>query len=57
MTQLNILELSERASIRGLYFDPNKNFIIASGYDSGELCMFEIEKPGKERFAKKIATF
>ncbi len=57
MNQLNILNMGDKTNIRGLHFDPNKNFIIASGYDYGELCMFEIEKAGKEKFAKKIATF
>lgn len=49
--------MGNHSTIRGLHFDIAKNFIIASGYEDGELCMFEIEKPGKEKFAKKIATF
>jgi len=31
--------------------------VIASGYDDGELCIFEIEKPGKEKYAKQVARF
>ena len=49
--------MENKCKIRGFYFDSNKNFILASGYDTGELSMFEIEKPGKEKFARKIATF
>ena len=49
--------MTNRCNIRGFHFDPIKNFILASSYDDGELCIFEIEKPGKEKFAKRIATF
>ena len=57
MTQLNILNMGDKVNIRGMHFDTTKNFIIASNYDQGTLCLFEIEKPGKEKYAKRIATF
>jgi len=44
--------MPSKCVIRGFHYDSSKNFIIASGYDDGELCMFEIEKAGKEKYAK-----
>lgn len=55
--QLNVLNMNTKCTIRGFHYDSIKNFIIGSGYDDGELAMFEIEKPGKEKYAKQIASF
>ncbi len=30
---------------------------MASGYETGELGIFEVGKPGKEKFAKRVALF
>ena len=49
--------MQERTNIRGFYLDQVKNYILASGHEDGELGMFEIEKTGKEKYAKKIASF
>jgi hypothetical protein len=44
--------MNTKCTIRGFHYDSIKNFIIGSDYDDGELAMFEIEKPGKEKYAK-----
>ena len=44
---LHTLSTVGKGTIRGLEFDPFKNYIFAGGFDDGEICIFNIEKPGK----------
>ena len=46
-----------KGTIRSLEFDLFKNYVFTGGFDDGEICVFNIEKPGKEKFAKQAASF
>ena len=34
-------------AIRGFHYDPLKNFVFTGSIDDGEICVFDIKKPGK----------
>ena len=34
-------------AIRGFHYDPIKNFVFTGSIDDGEICVFDIKKPGK----------
>ena len=36
--------------------DTNKNYVFTGGFDDGEVGVFNIEKPGREKFAKQTAS-
>ncbi len=38
--------------IRGLTYDPLKNYLFSAGYDSGEIGIFDVGKSGREKFTK-----
>ena len=40
--------------IRGRDIDSKKNYLLAAGYDEGEVIVFDIGKPGKEASAKDV---
>ena len=37
--------------------DINRGYIFTIGFDDGELAVFDISKPGKEKFTKQSASF
>ena len=41
--------------IRGLDIDSKKNYLLAVGYEEGEVVVFDISKPGKEASAKDVS--
>jgi len=41
------LHTFSKSAVRGLFFDPLKNFIFTGGISDGEICVFDIKKPGK----------
>ena len=41
--------------VRGLDIDSKKNYLLAVGYEEGEILVFDIGKPGKEGFSKEVA--
>jgi len=45
-----------KGAIRGLAIDLNKNYLFTGGFDDGEIGIFDIEKPGREKFAKQSAS-
>lgn len=47
---------SQQGVIRGLALDTVKNYVFTGGFDEGEVAVFDIEKPGKEKFAKLSAS-
>lgn len=36
-----------RGAIRGMDLDLNKNYLFTGGFDDGEICAFNIDKPGR----------
>lgn len=38
-------------AIRGFHYDPAKNFVFTGSIDDGEICVFDIKKPGKVCFS------
>jgi 6-phosphogluconolactonase (cycloisomerase 2 family) len=49
------LQNHDKGSIRCLNFDPNRNYLFAASYDDGEISVFEMDKPGREKYAKMTA--
>lgn len=39
-------------SVRGMHLDSTRNYLFAVGYEEGEIYVYDIEKPGKEKFTK-----
>jgi len=39
-------------AIRGFHYDPIKNFVFTGSIDDGEICVFDIKKPGKVKISK-----
>ena len=54
---LHTLTTVGKGTIRSIEFDLFKNYIFTGGFDDGEICIFNIEKPGKEKFAKQAGSF
>ena len=54
--QLNSFSLDKPSKIRGVCYDPVSTYILVSGYETGEMNIYEMGKPGRERFAKRVAT-
>lgn len=53
---LNVLQNNKKGSIRCLNLDPNRNYLFSGSYDDGELNVFDLDKPGREKYAKMNAT-
>lgn len=45
-----MLTTSLRGAIRGLSVDTVSHYLFTGGFDDGEIGVFNLEKPGKERF-------
>jgi WD40 repeat protein len=52
---LATLQNHNKGSIRCLHLDTNRNYLFAAGYDDGEINVFEMDKPGREKYAKMTA--
>lgn len=52
---LTVLQNHNKGSIRCLYLDTNRNYLFAASYDDGELNVFDLDKPGREKYAKMTA--
>ena len=51
-----MLQNNKKGSIRSLYLDQNRNYLFSGSYDDGELNVFNLDKPGREKYAKMSAT-
>ncbi|KAM3143094.1 hypothetical protein pb186bvf_004680 [Paramecium bursaria] len=45
------------SAIRGLCFDPVKNYLFTAGHDQGEIGVYEVGKSGREKYTKQTASF
>lgn len=43
-------------AIRGMALDLNKNYLFTGGFDDGEICAFNIDKPGREKYGSRVAS-
>lgn len=39
-----------------MLLDRNKNYFFAGGFDSGSIYIYELPKPGQEKFMKQVAA-
>lgn len=46
----------EDGPIKALSLDLVKNYLFTAGYEAGMICVFDIDKPGKEKLTKQIAV-
>ena len=53
---LTVLQNNKKGSIRSLHIDPNRNYLFTASFDDGELNVFDLDKPGREKYAKMNAT-
>ena len=37
--------------------DLRRNYLVTGGFDDGELAVFDIDKPNREKYAKNVAAF
>ena len=54
---LNVMQNNKKGSIRCMHLDTNRNYLFAGSYDDGELNVFDLDKPGREKYAKMNATY
>jgi len=54
---IHTIQAHTKGSIRGLYFDTYKNYLFTANFDDGTIGIFDLHKPGKEKYASNIANF
>lgn len=60
---LHTITIPGKGVIRGIDFDPVKNFLIIGEFNTGKIYIYDLEKPGRvfflkqEKFAKLIAEY
>lgn len=40
-----------------MHLDNNRNYLFTGSFDDGELNVFDLDKPGREKLAKLNATY
>lgn len=50
------LRNNKGGSIRCIHLDTNRNYLFTGSYDDGEINVFDLDKPGREKLAKLNAT-
>jgi WD40 repeat protein len=53
---LNTLRNYKGGSIRSIFLDNNRNYLFTGSFDDGEINVFDLDKPGREKLAKLNAT-
>ena len=53
---MNTLKNNKGGSIRCIHLDINRNYLFTGSFDDGEINVFDIDKPGREKLAKLNAT-
>jgi WD40 repeat protein len=52
---VHTIQAHQKGSIRGLYYDPFKNYLFSANYDDGTIAIIDLQKPGKEKYAAVTA--
>ena len=47
----------EEGPIKTLALDLQKNYLFSAGFENGLIAVFDLDKPGREKYAKQIACF
>jgi len=50
------LRNNKGGSIRSVFLDTNRNYLFAASFENGEINVFDMDKPGREKLAKLNAT-
>lgn len=53
---LTTLRNNKGGSIRCIHLDTARNYLFTGSYDDGEINVFDLDKPGREKLAKLNAT-
>jgi len=53
---LTTLKNNKGGAIRSLHLDIARNYLFSGSYDDGEINVFDLDKPGREKLAKLNAT-
>lgn len=53
---LTTLRNNKGGSIRSIFLDTNRNYLFAASFENGEINVFDLDKPGREKLAKLNAT-
>lgn len=56
MKILTTLSTPDSWNIKVMLLDRNKNYFFAGGFDSGSIYIYELPKPGQEKFMKQVAA-
>jgi hypothetical protein len=51
-----MIQAHAKGAIRSLVFDSFKNYLFVGNYDDGVLGIWDLQKPGKEKYATNIAN-
>jgi hypothetical protein len=54
---VHTIQAHGKGSVRGLYYDPIKNYLFSANYDDGTIAIIDLQKPGKEKYAAVTAMF
>jgi WD40 repeat protein len=53
---IHIVQAHPKGEIRTLIFDTNRHYLISGNHDDGILAIWDLDKPGKEKYAHNIAN-
>lgn len=53
---LTTLSTPDSWNIKVMFMDRVKNYFFAGGFDSGSIYIYELPKPGQEKFMKQVAA-
>ena len=53
---LTFFQNNKKGSIRSIHLDTNRNYLFTCSFDDGEINVFDLDKPGREKYAKMNAT-
>ena len=53
---MTVLKNNKGGAIRAINIDVSRNYLFTGSFDDGELNVFDLDKPGREKYAKMNAT-
>lgn len=53
---IHTIQAHPKGTIRSIYFDNIRNYMVSSNYDDGVIALIDLQKPGKEKYAHNIAS-
>jgi DNA-binding beta-propeller fold protein YncE len=49
---IHVIQAHPKGSIRGMYFDSYKNYLLTANYDDGYISMTDVQKPDRVKYSQ-----